>query len=257
MINRRFFYGILMVTLVTLSSVNSYSQELEDDELCLTGGKIQEHPQKKFTFGPKLGLNVGKFLTSRRLTDPSSHLGLTIGGFARYRLLDWLSVQGELHYNQLASTNLPISKVVNRLISQTTPAINSSSSDIMCHVIDIPLTVNFSLIELGGNIRPRFFVGPNFSLIMASYADTYVNRQVTSELAVTTNSMFNVSDEFEPFEMGAVAGLGLDFQSKKFLYTVDFRYRAGFSDIFRGAVSDFVNDKYTTSSWSIIFGLGF
>ena len=185
-----------------------------------------------FTAGFLLGVNAGKI---EGLTSINSYrFGLTFGGFFNFALSRVFSFEPQIYFTQKGasySTEITLGLV--------TTAINLS-------YIEIPLLFKIT-IPFGDDYitRPRLFGGPTLA-----YLTRGILKQRYEDYLGSDDTTLILSD-MKRFETGWIAGVGVEFDVKGGLFSVDARYASSF-----GAISTTPPDK-KNKVISIVLGFAF
>lgn len=186
-------------------------------------GKAQDAAdgKKNIAFGVKLGANISS-LTSDYVNLPDMKIGYQAGLFSTLRISSALSVEIDALYGRFGSNCLNPEKIYTTGSIGTTTIVKSS---VVLNTIEVPLLANIYALGFG-NTKVRFIVGPEMNFYLSSSA-TDTRMDATGE----TKSSTVVSGSFQSYDVAAVAGLGLDFQSGNHTLGLELRYRSGISPV--------------------------
>ncbi|MCB0495765.1 MAG: PorT family protein [Cyclobacteriaceae bacterium] len=234
-------YVALISLGVCFSYSDSYAQDV--DETTARGG---------LAIGAKIGVNLNQF------SQPGTNIGTNVGGFARYQILDFLDVQGELVYSlegggrqefyrdmYIGGYDGPISDIyyINR--------------SIYLHNIEIPVSARLTLPELNtGSIVPKFIVGGSYSFNLAAFESNdkviYFNDGTSG---LVSNTRENVRGDYFPHNFSAHVGMALDFAlTNGNVFTMEIRYRQGFNNLNQvSTIISEITDKLHSATLSINF----
>lgn len=126
---------------------------------------------KKFSFGPKIGLNISTITDSHA---ESWRTGANVGMFAEYHKNDFIGFQGELMFSMMGANY-------------------GNSNKIRLNYISIPLLV-------------KLYIWDNFSLDLGPQIGFKVYDKIKM-----VDSEFSNSDMFHPVELSFVVGIGYEF----------------------------------------------
>jgi len=209
-------YNIVFI-LFFLSVISSFSQE------------------KKITYGGKIGICNSTF--AQDFQGYGNHkTGFTIGAFVSYRVTDYFYLSIEANYLQQGAANVYLDT-------------SSSISNLTFHEIDIPVLLNFNLPNFD-KITPKIFIGHSFGF---NVNVTSKNRiPVLNEPLIYVKSSYNITQNYDLLDFAGVVGLGVDFKYEKMLFSVDARYRIGYTNM---TFSSF--NKISFNNISVNIGVGF
>jgi hypothetical protein len=160
-----------------------------------------------------LGLNLGKVsgLTS---IDWSFRPGLLIGGYLNFALNKVVSIEPELYFTQKGAQHTD-----DIGMGIVTTSINLS-------YIEIPLLLKIA-IPLGEDYvtRPRIFGGPTVGYLTRGVLKTRYEDYTGSDDQTGTFA------DLKRWEMGALVGVGMEFDVKGGLFSIDARYSWSLSTI--------------------------
>lgn len=202
----------------------------------------QDEDGRTMTYGAKVGYVHGTLLQANEKPlqrQGGFTAGFAIGGFFQYQLLDFLAIAPEVNY---------VNTAVRRLEGSANGFFNPSfgNHSVRFHNIDIPVLAAISL-PFGGDITPRVIAGPAMMFNLKAYSK--------GEYSIGDN-VFNtyndVSNNYQSMEFGGVLGIGAAMDTDGFYYTLDIRYRHGFSKFNTNA-----DTPIRTSMFSIMLGIGF
>ncbi|WP_338768969.1 porin family protein [Bernardetia sp. ABR2-2B] len=158
--------------------------------------------------------------------------------FGRYNFTKWVGAELELGWTQNAFTTF--------YDRTTTYRANNFQANALLNVRIPVLSV----------YHPRIYVGPSYNYNAYTYS-----REVATVGGFPYDRTYDVTNSFEPHDIGAIVGLGLQFDVKFATLLVDTRYRHGFSRSIRRAgdvtaASQQIN-KASFSDVAFMVGLGF
>ncbi|MGH7623817.1 MAG: porin family protein [Gemmatimonadaceae bacterium] len=194
---------------------------------------------------PAFGVMGGLNLASMGGSDASgldSRVGFLVGGFAKFQITPKIAIQPELFYTQKgAKQNMD----------------DGNGGTITAHIkpsyVELPVLVrmNFSMAPDAG-ARPFILLGPTFALkagcqFSASDAGASVSESCGDAAAQSAQSGENV--DAKSFDMGALAGAGIDLRAGGHTMSLGLRYDYGFTGIFDGS-----NMKNRALSFVVGFG---
>ena len=235
---RKYFKFLLFVSMILMTaSVQSVFAQTEGD----TGVK-----DAVLRIGPKVGMSSSAFaVDNENITD--SKKGLIVGGFAQYRLLSFLTLQGELLYQQQGAAN------VNQVqIDQNT----TRYQNILQHNIDLPVMAILTVPGFASDspLIPYFSTGVNYTQNMKTYAVNKTKYTYDDGSSYRTSSYTDVSSMYKQNDIGALFGMGFLMKTESWMYTLDVRYRFGLTNINNFRPDNPGND-FTTNVLSVSLGV--
>lgn len=166
--------------------------------------------------------------------DADSKLGISIGGFAGYRLAERVTIYGELSFVRkgYSSEGFFISDAGGGVVEETT-------LDWTAHLdyleLQVPLAV---MLSTGGRLQPRLYAGPSLALELGcgwSLAERSVfvsgGTVIGSEESETTGACGDEDIQTKAVDIGILLGGGLDIPIGGGALTADVRYNLGLIDI--------------------------
>jgi len=195
-----------------------------------------------FKIGLKAGTNRSTILREGvRFTTP--RLGWTAGVTGEMALGDKLSCALELMYFQGGAVG----------VYESYAGTTYTNGALRLQNLDIPVLLNYTP-STDGKIVPRFVLGHAFGINIYGSNQMYVNNGTTvnGEQIMVKARKLNVSDRYDKLDCAIITGVGLDIKTDGLTYTIDARYRWGYSDITRSVLN-----KYTTNTLSVLVGVKF
>lgn len=200
-------------------------------------------------FGARIGLVSSAFAIDYENVTDTKH-GLLVGGFISYKLLDWLRLQGEILYQQQGAAN------IERPPSQFNPN-EVTYSNIIMHNLEIPVTAQLTPTGLVGDVfEPYLGLGIAYGYNFQTYS---VNKTIFTADDGTESkgsSWSNVSEFYQVNDLGALLSLGVNMKTESMMYTVEYRYRLGLTNINNTSSNnalDYLTTNLTTLSLQIAF----
>ncbi|WP_338814647.1 porin family protein [Bernardetia sp. Wsw4-3y2] len=166
------------------------------------------------------------------------NFGPQIHAFGRYNFTKWVGAELELGWTQNAFTTFTD--------KTTTYRTNNFQANALLNVRIPVLSV----------YHPRIYIGPSYNYNAYTYS-----RTTSNVYGYNVDQTYDVTNSFAPHDIGAIVGLGLQFDVKFATLLVDARYRHGFSKSVRRAgditsVTPLVRQA-SFSDVAFMVGLGF
>jgi opacity protein-like surface antigen len=188
----------LMVALAAMFFVGLSTAQAQDAARPDSTGK------SKFMVGVRAGLNVSRIRVQNSVANDFME-GVQGGLFAKYSFNDWVAVSLEAAYSQSGARRMAYSYL------------SSKVADLRLHNLQINPLLNFKIPVLSV-YEPYAFVGPSFNLNFAEDLAKAGFAETKSELT-------------SALDLGLLAGVGVDFNLRFAVLTLDARYRHGLNDI--------------------------
>ena len=222
----------------------SHSQNSTDDSSSLSDGSI------------RFGVRAGGIYNTFNHAQPGTSENFGIGGsfLAEKPISGKISIQGELSYLQQGGT---YTRFTDNTVPGDLPFLAITSSRINAQYGDLALLAKYQITQID-KIIVNVTVGGAFGYnigVINKYERTYYD----SRMFYTTYGKQMITHLFQPFQVGAVGGLGTEVGvgSKRLL--IDFRYRYGLTPAMKSFsyidLPTVKGDLYTNSFY-IMIGLG-
>jgi len=205
----------------------------------------------------RLGARIGGVLNTFNHAQP--HIGEKAGAVASFWAEKYLSnkfsVQGELSYLQQGGT---YAKYIDNTVPGDLPYLTMTSSKITAQYADLAILGKYQLVQIDG-IRINITAGGAFGYnigVINKYERTYYD----SRMFYTVDSKQMITQLFEPYQVGAVGGLGSEMNVAGKRLIIDFRYRYGLTPAMKSFsyidLPTVATDIYTNSFY-VMIGIGF
>lgn len=188
----------LMVALATVFVLGLNTAQAQD------AAKPDSTGRSKFMVGVRAGLNISRIRVGNGVANDFTP-GAQAGLFAKYSFNDWVAVSLEAAYAQSGA---------DRMRYTFAP---STSADLLIHNAQFNPLLNFKLPVLSV-YEPYVFVGPSFNV---NFAEDLYKAGFASTKSDLTSSL----------DLGLLAGVGVDFNLRFAVLTLDARYRHGLNDV--------------------------
>lgn len=215
---------------------------------------IAQDNSSQFSFGVHLGSSYSGFTHNHEVFSLMKS-GLATGLFAEFKPFPFLGFSAGADYLMEGAFHVsPYLIYPAAAITYSGGLINKDASDITLHEISLPLLVNLRPIA-GTGISPTLSLGYSFDFILGAKSRDMIITSGTSVVPVEKRSYENVSASFEKWNMGPVAGVGVNFPGLKLNYALEIRYKVGLRDINNLAGLNTINGQYDFSVNTFIFYL--
>jgi hypothetical protein len=164
--------------------------------------------QQRWSAGPRLGLNVSSLYGKD--TFFKAKPGFTAGAFVSYSAINHFGISADLLYSQRGG-------------KYDNPGDRSSHIQHL-NYLEIPVVARYYL-NLSGNFRPNFFVGPSLGILLDAKRTKTIDKGIAYADA-------DDKDEFESIDLGATAGFQANFKVRdRQRFLIDARYTLGVTDV--------------------------
>lgn len=192
--------------------------------------------QSNIKVGPRISLGTtwwnGDDASSNQVFKP----GLELGGFLTYSTSRAFGLSVELSYAQKGYR----SEVDN------SPSLENRVQRL--HYVSLPILLKFFLTE-DGPIRPKLFVGPQLGYLVKASVDY-------DDDILANNNKTNTED-FTPFEIGVVAGVGVNIKTNETEWLdINLRYTQGLNNINNNPNTAPANAEYKNAGAWLSIGYG-
>lgn len=197
--------------------------------------------------GGKFSLNYG-FIHQNGFSNIKQ--GYSAGVLFNYQIIDLISISTEPTYKQKGAKDIDLLL----LYSENSPFMdrNYITTDLVLKTIEIPVFVNIYLPLSGNSFRTKILLGSTFDYIIEG--EIYnTTEKVVDESVHEIYDKSIITERIKQYDIGAIGGIGADFDLNLFILSVDLRYRYGFSNL-NNVVK---HDEFGISSISINFGVSF
>lgn len=231
---------ILVFLLIIFPLINSTAQEQEN-----TG---------QFSYGIHLGSSSSGF-THNRETFSLLKSGFSGGLFAEYKPVSFLGISLEADYVMEGAFHIDPALIYSQSsIYYSGGSVYRSSSDVTLHNIHFPLLINIRPIKSG--VSPTISLGYSVDYFLTAVSqDMIMAVGTTGPIPLSKRSSENVSSSFQKWNMGPVAGIGINFPGNKFNISFDVRYKVGLRNINNLAGLNNINGQYDFSVNTLFFYL--
>ncbi|MGA0556309.1 porin family protein [Larkinella sp. VNQ87] len=188
--------------------------------------------QQRWSAGPRLGVNVSSLYGKSSYYNAKA--GLVAGAFVSYSAINHFGISADVLYSQRGG------KYDN--------AADRSSHIQHLNYLEIPVVARYYL-NLSGNFRPNFFIGPSLGILLNSKRteSIYQGREFPDS---------NTDDEFEPVDLGATGGFQANFKVKNTQrFLIDARYTLGLTNV-RVNSSPWLGNSTFSFTLGYSFGVG-
>ncbi len=189
------YSGKLKIVLCTLSIVfftfSSYAQEAQSDQ----GNTIN--------YGIKGGVTFHEFTNQPPHTG--GEMGFLAGVFGSYEFSDLIALQMELGYFQQGGTYIQFKDDTRFGVPESFVSKNVKDASVTLHNLYIPLQAKFS--PFSQSYLPKLLIGPYLDVNFAATESYQKTGEIEDDVYITTSGDAVVTDQYEMFQVGAVAGL--------------------------------------------------
>jgi hypothetical protein len=193
--------------------------------LTFNGFTQEEQTSSGFSlnYGIKGGVNFHEF------TDQPPHMGgkmgLSLGVFGLYEFTDLIALQMELGYFQQGGTYVQFIDDTRFDVPESFFSKNVKDASVTLHNIYVPLQATITMFPQ--TYMPRFLIGPYMDVTFAAKESYQKTGEIEDNIYVTTMGSAVVTDQYEMFQFGVVAGIEFVIPTDKdwnMLFGVSYKY---------------------------------
>lgn len=188
--------------------------------------------QQRWSAGPRIGVNVSSLYGKNNYFNAKA--GLIVGGFVSYSSINHFGISADILYSQRGG-------------KYDNPGDRSSHVQHL-NYLEIPVVARYYL-NLSGNFRPNFFIGPSLGILLDAKRTKSINQG-------TSYPDSDTKDEFESLDLGGTGGFQANFKVKnRQRFLVDARYTLGLTNVGKSPAPWLGNSTFSfTLGYS--FGVG-
>jgi len=227
---------ILIFLIIILSGINLDAQE----------------NVSRFSYGLHIGSSFSGFTNNQEVFSQLK-TGFSGGLFAEFKPASYIGISLDADYLMEGAFHVnPLLIYTSSSVSYPGGLIYKYASDITLHNIHLPLLINIKPIQTG--VSPTISLGYSFDFILTARSRDLIKASGTSsDIPVNERTLENVSSSFEKWNMGPVAGIGINFPGNKFNVSFDVRYKVGLRNINNLAGLNTLNGQYNYSVNTLLF----
>lgn len=195
-------------------------------KLCLIAGTVMflsSTANAQIEVGAKLGVNINQF------SQPGTVFGFNGGAFARYPVLDFVSVRAELLYMQLGGARSAYGRDVSGVADGDISFIFYSNRYVNLNNLEIPVLAEITHPDFAEEtIKPKLLLGLAYGFLLSANETsekTYsLNSGPVNQLTFS-DTRDNVRSNYEHNQFAWIVGMGLDCKIGERTFTAEVRYR--------------------------------
>lgn len=213
---------------------------------------------KPVSFGVKAG-GVFSGFTNHQEVFTGLRSGVSAGAFFEYRPVSLIGLSVEANYVQEGAFHANPFLIYPASTVNYTNDIYKTSSDIRLHTVQVPVLLNIRAPKVPGNVLPKLILGYSFDFILNAVSQDMYMISGSSDIPLESRGSENVTESFQQWNMGPVAGIGVDFNGDKLTYMFEARYKVGFRDISGLGGLNSINSQYdfSVNTFTVTVGIGF
>jgi len=206
--------------------------------------------QEQFSVGAKVGANLNQF------TQPGTTIGFSVGAYATYRVLPYISVKVEPQYAQTGGARQSY-YIDYSTLGGNVSAVEFINPSVIMHNIEVPLLVELTLPEfVDQKVIPKLILGGSYAL-MAKATEMHTRRFIFNDgssggpATPSVDAGYqheDVTDNYTRNQFSAIVGLGVMFKTDKRDFQFDVRYRQGFTQVNKIQFPDAIQKSSGSSS---------
>ncbi|HMJ68187.1 MAG TPA: porin family protein [Cyclobacteriaceae bacterium] len=191
------------------------------------------------SIGAKAGINWNSFRGNKAFDVIP---GLSVGAFARYPVLPFLTAKAELLYFQQGA---------NLVDYQVLPGdLFRNDAEVVFHQVQLPIIAEFGLPALADEaLQPKLSIGGFYAYNI--YArERYTNvAKVPGYEKIYYNGHDNVTSQYKRSQYGLIGALGADLKILNMPVYLEFRYTHNLTNITKSGMTTRYNLKETFKEW--------
>lgn len=204
---------------------------------------LESHSQ--FAVGPKIGVNFNSFRGNKAFDVVP---GFSVGGFIKYKALDFLSGRAEILYFQQGANIIDY-----RLMSD----LRRNHAYLHFHTIQVPLMVELGLPSLADEpLQPKILLGAFYSYVLSAQEPHENEAMVGGYPSIRYKGYSTVTDQFNRKQYGFVLGAAADIVIMSLPVSLEFRYNQNVNPISKGSTRTAPNLTKTFDEWGNTLYLG-
>lgn len=213
---------------------------------------------KPIAFGLKAG-GVFSGFTNHREVFTSMRSGVGAGLFFEFKPISILGISVEANYLQEGAFHANPFLIYPASTVNYTSNLYKTSSDIRVHTLNVPLILNIRAPKMSGNVVPKLMLGYFYDYYLKAVSQDMYMISSTSDLPLSSRGTEDVSSSFKSWNMGPVAGIGVDFNGDKLTYMFEARYKVGLREINNLGSLNSINNQYdfSVNTLTVTVGIGF
>jgi len=203
-------------------------------KLCLIASIVvlSSAANAQIDIGAKLGVNINQF------NQPGTVFGFNGGAFARYPVLDFLSVRAEVLYMQQGGARTPYTRSFSSGSSGTDGTVSSidySNRYVNLNNLEIPVLIEITHPDFADEaIKPKLILGVAYGFLLS--AKESAERKYTFTSGPTTSLTFSdgrddVRSNYAHNQIGLIAGVAIDYKIGDRTFTTEVRYRRSLTQL--------------------------
>jgi len=180
--------------------------------------------------GAKLGVNINQF------NQPGTIFGFNGGAFARYPVLDYLSVRAELLYMQQGGGRSSYSRDFSG--SSSDPVVSFISYNnryVNLNNLEIPILLEITHPDFADEaIKPKLLLGAAYGFLLTakeSSERTYFLTNGSVNTLTFSDAHDDVRSNYEHNQIGLIAGVAIDYKIGDRTFTTEVRYRRSLTQV--------------------------
>jgi hypothetical protein len=213
---------------------------------------------KPISFGIRAG-GVFSGFTNHQEVFTSMRGGWAAGAFFEYKPIALAGISLEVNYVQEGAFHANPMLIYPASTVNYTNDIYKTSSDIRLHTVQVPILLNIRAPKISGSAIPKLILGYSFDFILNANARDMYMISSNSDIPLSSRGTEDVTSSFQSWNMGPVAGFGIDFTGDKFTYMFEARYKVGLKDISNLGSLNSLNSQYdfSVNTFTVTVGIGF
>jgi hypothetical protein len=202
-------------------------------KLCLIAGTVMlvsSTAYAQIEVGAKLGVNINQF------NQPGTIFGFNGGAFARYPVLDFVSVRAELLYMQQGGERSPYTRnMTGSGADGNITSISYSNRYVNLNNLEVPILAEITHPDfIAESIKPKLLLGVAYGFLLSateSSERTYFMATGATPQITFSDNHDNVRSNYEHNNVGLIAGVAIDYKIGERTFTTEVRYRRSLTQL--------------------------
>jgi hypothetical protein len=180
--------------------------------------------------GAKLGVNINQF------NQPGTIFGFNGGAFARYPVMEYVSVRAEVLYMQQGGGRSAYTRAVNGSgVDGNIGSISYNNRYVNLNNLEIPVLFEITHPDfVDESIKPKLILGAAYGFLISAKESSertyFLNSGATTQVTFS-DAHDDVRSNYEHNQIGLIAGVAIDFKIGERTFTTEVRYRRSITQV--------------------------
>ena len=212
--------------------------------------------QSESGFGININAGIRAGITLPALTiDYQPYTNLLVapvaGGYFQVKFLPWMAVSIDVLYTQYGGNQIDPLWIY---APQSPALIDLQSSQLVIHSVEFPLAVKIGLPNWTESVSPFFSIGGSMAIFtQARIYNQYLDDSFSIQ-PIRSQSTELVSSAINSYDYALLPGMGVDFNTESFSFTLELFYRLGLSAV--NSYKNLYSTDFGASAFGVKIGIG-